>query len=402
MQHYNPEQIAFLQEIRNSISLKKQNEPTYLSKVEFALWQTEHKDYFLHRGFLSIWDGIDVPKDAHEIVIEKRTSREGVKPYLVFENPEHFSGYCRNAHLLGVEVYSLFEDRFFNTIKSISKTYSVPLSAFDELQNEIEKFVGLSYSLEDENITDEQLYGSLYNYLRKTIPQKATTVFGGYGAIVNIDISDWEETLNTDESSIDALVTYIDEDFEELNISSVLEKILEKLCILQSNKDSKCDIKDNYLRQIIYSDRATGEFILYHYSSLINRKSVWRPIAFSYQVQYSHSHGDKYLKNPVYVQKCGSITIGEMISSQIESYSGSNKKALSSMASLAEQAKKEDLYQKPLAECAENTEQIGKALSKELRTEEAITALARALLVAGLEKEHMTSFYETKGDEYHE
>ncbi|MDO4801815.1 MAG: hypothetical protein Q4A15_06585, partial [Prevotellaceae bacterium] len=111
---------------------------------------------------------------------------------------------------------------------------------------------------------------------------------------------------------------------------------------------------------------------------------------------------DKYLKNPVYVQKCGSITIGEMISSQIRSYSGSDKKALSSMASLAEQAKKEELYQKPLAECAENTEQIGKALSKELRTEEAITALARALLVAGLEKEHMTSFYETKGDEYHE
>lgn len=401
MQYYNSEQITILQEIRNSISLKKQNEPTYLSKVEFALWQTEHKDYFLHRGFLSIWDGIDVPEDAHEIVIEKRTSREGVKPYLVFENPECFREYFSNAHLLGIEVYSLFEDRFFNTIKSIANTYSVPLSAFDELQNEVEKCVGLNYSLEDVNITDEQLYGSLYNYLRKTIPPKATTVFSGYGAVVNIDISDWEETLNSSESSVDVLVTYIDEELEKLDISSVLEKILLMLR-MPSDKNSKNDIKDNYLRQIIYSDRATGEFILYHYSSLKNRKSIWRPIAFSYQVQYSHSHGDKYLKYPVYVQKCGSITIGEMISSQIESYSSSNKKALSSMASLAEQAKKEDLYQKPLAECAENTEQIGKALSKELRTEEAITALARALLVAGLEKEHMTSFYETKGDEYHE
>ena len=72
------------------------------------------------------------------------------------------------------------------------------------------------------------------------------------------------------------------------------------------------------------------------------------------------------------------------------------------MSVLSDKAREEGVYQKPLSECAENTEQIGKSLSKELRTEEAKSALTRALLITALEKEQMTSFYDAKGDEYHE
>lgn len=402
MQHYTSEQVIFLQEIRKSILMKKQNSPAYLSKDEFAAWKGNHDGCYLHKGHLSIWNDIIIPEGSKEIVVEKRSSRENEKPYLVFDNAVCFRNYCRNAHLLGVEVYTLFENRFSNTIKSIAKTYSALLSSYDELQNEVEKSIGLNFSLDDIDISDEQLYGTLYSYMKKTVIQKAYTVFLRQGIFVDLDISDFEKLLLNDDTEFIESVTCTNINEKEIDLKALFDKIAGLIEELTADKTSKYDVKDNLLRQVINSEIATGEFVLRHYALLNNRKSVWRPIAFSFQVQYSHDHGEMYLKNPSYVQKCGGITIGEMISSQIESYSGSNKKALSNMHSLLRRAKDEGVFQKPLSECTESTEQTGKALSKELRTEEAKSALARALLITALEKEQMTSFYEIKGDEHYE
>lgn len=393
---------VYLDEIRRSIIEKRKNEPKELTADDFIAWKSEHDGYILHKGYLSIWNGITIPDNACEIVIEKRMTRENAKPFLIFNNPGCFKEYCRHSHLLGVEVYSLFEDRFDNTIKSIATTYSAPLSSYDILQEEVEKFVGLNFKIEDDEIADEHLYASLYNYLRKVIPQKAYTVFKSQGIIIDIDIYDFENLFSTNDDEFISSVTCAYVDDEKIDLKAMVCKISDMMVKLTSDKNTKFDIKDNLLRQIVYSDRATGEFVLYYYSLLNNRKSLWRPIAFSYQVQYSHDHGEMYLKNPTFVQKCAAITIGEMISSQIESYSNSDKIALRNMSVLSDKAREEGVYQKPLSECAENTEQIGKSLSKELRTEEAKSALTRALLITALEKEQMTSFYDAKGDEYHE
>lgn len=409
---YSADQIAKLDEIRKYLTIKEKNAPCFLSAEEFGEWEKCHKNYFLHRGYLSIWDGIEVPSGIDEVVIKKGSSKDGVKPYLVFSDVEAFYEYCRNAYFLGVESFALLEDKFIPQIESLARKYSVPAAACDGLQSEIEKFVGLNFTADAAVASNEQLYGSLYNYYKRAVESKAGQIFVKYGIVINIDISEWEPTLSLEYYPNSAYISLTDLDTEEIDPKRLLFKILDLMDKLESKKDSRFDMKDNLLSQVVCSNRATREFLSDYYAALKDRRSVWRPVAFSYQVHFAHDNGVKYLKNPAFIQTCGDTSIGEMIENQINTYKSAdiNEKALGNMYSILNRMRDENIQNITLVECAGNSgqsgkasEQIGKALSKELRTEEARGSLARALLVSVLERTEATyHFADAKGEDYHE
>lgn len=409
---YSADQIARLEEIRKYLALKEKNAPCFLSAEEFGEWEKCHKNYFLHRGYLSIWDGIEVPSGIDEVVIKKGSSKDGVKPYLVFSDVETFHEYCRNAYFLGVESFALLEDKFIPQIESLARKYSVPAAACDGLQSEIEKFVGLNFTADAAAASNEQLYGSLYNYYKRAVESKAGQIFVKYGIVINIDISEWEPTLSLEDYPESAYICHTDLDTEEIDPKRLLFKIIDMMDKLENKKDSRFDMKDNLLSQVVCSACATKEFLSDYYAALKDRRSVWRPVAFSYQVHFAHDNGEKYLKNPAFVQTCGNTSIGEMIESQINTYKSAdiNEKALDNMYSILNRMRDENIQNTTLIECAGNSEQsgkaseqIGKALSKELRTEEARGSLARALLVSVLERTEATyHFADAKGEDYHE
>lgn len=413
---YSVEQNAVLQEIRKYLALKEKYAPVFMSAEEFGEWQKHHGNYFLHKGYLSIWDGIAVPPGYDEVVIQKKRTRDGAKPYLIFRDAEAFQEYCRNAHLLGAASVTLLENKLISLIESEARKYGVPKSACDELQSELEKFAGLNFTADVSVVSEEQLYGSLYNYYKKGVAQKAAQIFKKYGIIIDIDISEWESTLSLEEYPEITTVTYtIDDDADEIDFNCLLPKVIGLMDKLGNELGSKFDMKDSLLRQVVCSERAAKEFISGYYASLKERRSVWRPIAFSYQVHFAHENGMKYLKNPAFIQACGNVSIGEMIESQIRAYevmiesrihtyeeSSRNEKALSSMHSMSNRVHDENIQNATLLGCAGNPEQIGKALSKELRTEEAKCSLARALLASALERSEAAYFADVKGEDYHE
>lgn len=409
---YSADQIAKLDEIRKYLALKEKHAPCFLSVEEFGEWEKCHKNYFLHRGYLSIWDGIKVPFGIDEVVIKKGRTQGGVKPYLVFSNAETFHEYCRNAYFLGIESFALLEDKFIPQIEFLAQKYSVPAAACDGLQSEIEKFVGLNFTADAAVASNEQLYGSLYNYYKRAVESKAGQIFVKYGIVINIDISKWEPTLSLQDYPESAYISHTDLDTEEIDPKRLLFKIIDMMDKLENKRDSRFDMKDNLLSQVVRSDRATKEFLSDYYAALKDRRSVWRPVAFSYQVHFAHDNGVKYLKNPAFIQTCGDTSIGEMIENQINTYKSAdiNEKALGNMYSILNRMRDENIQNITLAECAGNSEQsgkaseqIGKALSKELRTEEARGSLARALLVSVLERSEATyHFADAKGEDYHE
>lgn len=402
---YSVEQNAVLQEIRKYLALKEKYAPVFMSAEEFGEWQKHHGNYFIHKGYLSIWDDIAVPPGYDEVVIQKKRTRDGVKPYLIFRDAEAFQEYCRNAHFLGAASVTLLDNKLISLIESEAEKYRVPKSAYDDLQSELEKFAGLNFTADVSVVSDAQLYGSLYNYYKKGVAQKAAQVFKKYGIIIDIDISEWESTLSLEECPEIAVVPYtIDDDADKIDLNRLLLKVIGLMDKLGNENGSKFDRKDSLLRQVVCSERATDEFISSYYASLKDRRSVWRPIAFSYQVHFAHENGMKYLKNPAFIQACSNVSIGEMIESQIHTYKAGNisEKALSSMYSVSNRVHDENIQSATLLRCAGNPEQIGKALSKELRTEEAKCSLAKALLVSALEKSEAAYFADVKGEEYHE
>lgn len=409
---YSANQIARLEEIRKYLALKEKYAPYFLSAEEFGEWEKCHKNYFLHRGYLSIWDGIEVPSGIDEVVIKKGSSKGGIKPYLVFSDAEAFYEYCRNAYFLGIESFAFLEDKFIPQIESLAQKYSVPAAACDGLQSEVEKFVGLNFTADAAVVSNEQLYGSLYNYYKRAVESKAGQIFVKYGVVINIDISEWEPTLSLENYPESAYISHADLDTEEIDPKRLLFKIIDLMDKLENKKDSKFDMKDNLLSQVVRSDHATKEFLSSYYAALKDRRSVWRPAAFSYQVHFAHDNGVKYLKNPTFIQTCGDTSIGEMIESQINTYKSTdiNEKALGNMYSILNRMRDENIQNTTLAECAGGSgqngkapEQIGKALSKELRTEEARGSLARALLVSVLERSEAAYYSaDVKGEDYHE
>lgn len=409
------EQIAILHEIQKYLALKEEYAPMFMSAEEFSEWQKFNRNYFLHRGYLSIWDGIAIPSGIDEVVVEKKRTRYGEKPFLVFRDAESFHEYCRNAYFLGIESFALLADRFIPLINSLAHEYSVPAAACDGLRLEIEKFVGLNFTKNAAVVSDEQLYGSLCNYYKNAVRSKAGQVFVKYGIVIDIDVSEWESTVSSENCPESAYISYIDSDdldTEEIDPRRLLFKIIDLMDKLENKKDSRFDMKDNLLSQVVRSEQATKEFILNYYASLKDRRSVWRPVAFSYQVYFALNNGAKYLKNPAFVQACSNTKIGEMLEDQINTYKSIdiNEKALGNMYSILSRMHDENIQNTTLIKCAGDSEQIGKAfeqigkaLSKELRTEEARDSLARALLVSVLEKPEATpSYADVKGEYYHE
>lgn len=408
---YSAGQIAKLDAIRKYLALKEKHAPVLLSAEEFGEWEKCHKNYFLHRGYLSIWDGIEVPFGIDEVVIEKKRTRDGAKPYLVFSDAEAFHEYCRNAYFLGIESFALLEDKFIPKIKSFVKEHGGPAAACDDLQSEIEKFVGLNFTKDAAVVSNEQLYGSLYNYYKSAAESKAGRVCIEYGMVIDIDISEWEPTLSLEDYP-ESAISCTGFDTEKIDFRQLLFKIIDLMDKLENKKDSRFDMKDNLLSQVVRSGRATKEFLSNYYAALEDRRSVWRPVAFSYQIHFAHDNGVKYLKNPAFIQTCGATSIGEMIESEITTYKNAdiNEKALGNMYSILNRMHDENIQNKILIECAGDSgqsgkasEQIGKALSKELRTEEARSSLARALLISVLERsEAIYHFADAKGEVYHE
>lgn len=398
------EKKKILQEIWKCLAEKENSAPVFLSAREFDEWRKCHGNYFLHRGYLSIWDGIAVPPGSEEVVIEKRRVREGTKPYLIFGSVESFHNYCRNAHLLGAMASALFGEGLLSRIELMAKDHNAPASACDELQEALERSVGLNFMADASAVSDGQLYGSLYNYYKKAISQKAATVFAKYGLIVDVDISEWDGVLSSGDDLESICVSRTDFRGEEIDASRLFGKIIELMDRLSGQKDSRYDIKDNLLGKVVRSALATKEFISDYYANLRDRKSVWRPAAFSYQVYFAHENGTEYLKNPHFVRTCGNMSIGDMVESQIHASKSVNidQKAISGMYSILNRVRYENLQDTVLIECAENVEQIGKALSKELRTEEAKNALARALLVSVLKENRTADFSDGREEDYHE
>lgn len=398
------EKKTILCEIRKCLAGKKENAPALLTSGEFDEWRKNHENYYLHRGYLSIWDGVAIPSGAGEIVIEKQRVRDGGKPYLIFGNEESFYGYCRNAHLLGAACSALFGDGLLSRIEASARAYHAPASACHDLQELLEKSVGLNYMADAAAVSDGQLLGSLYNYYKKAISQKASSAFAKYGLIIDMDVSglDAEPASGNDPEIL--CVSRADSCAGGIDAAALLGKVIGLMDRLADQENTRYDLKDNLLGKVVQSDLATKEFISSYYASLENRRSAWRPVAFSYQVNFACENGIKYLKNPDYVRVCGDTPIGRMAESQIRvgQAAGFNQKALDGMYSVLDRVRRERLQDTALAECANNAGQIGKALSKELRTGEAKNALARALLVSVLGEKRTADFSEGKGEEYHE
>lgn len=406
MAPYSPKQIALLSEIRKCLTYKTAHSPALLSSEEFDRWQSAHRDCFLHRGYLSIWEGIEVPSGCREVAIEKKRVRNGAKPYLVFEDAGTFHAYCQNVRLLGVEAFALLEDRFAPQIRKAAVEYGVPPSACDDLQTELEKFAGLNFTAGSPEMSDEQLYGSLFLYFKRALSQKAVSVFAKYGVLADIDVSELDIAL-PEEDSTDDFLPYASGTAlrtEEVDAKRLLEKIISLMERLEQEKDTKYNQKDHLLSQVIRTARATGEFLSCYYASLQARRSVWRPVAFSYQVWYAHDRGAQYLKNPAFVQSCGHMAIGGMIGELVHvgQSAGLGQAALDGMYAISGRVSEEKIRDTALLGCADGPEQIGKALSKELRTKEAKYSLAKALLTSALDRSRADDLSPWKGGECHE
>lgn len=406
MCNYSTKELAILREIRKCLAYKVKYAPVSMSVDEFSQWQDRHRNYYLHSGYLSIWDGIEVPSGYDEVVIQKRHTRNGANPYLVFRDVETFHEYCRNAHFLGVESFALLENKFSRQIKSFAEEYHVPESAYDRLQSELERFMGLNFmaDVSAQPVSDRQIYGSLYNYFKCALQQKAVSVFGKYGMEIDIEAVKWDAAISLEDTPEVICVAHADLREDKVDPHKLFEKIIDLMDRLESDKDTRYDLKDNLLSQVIRTDRATNEFISSYYSALKDRRSVWRPAAFSYQILYAHDKGTKYLKNPVFIQACGNMSIGGMMESQINMYNCAHisEMAYQNMLSLWQTMKNENVQDTTLLACAGDAGQIGKALSKELRTEEAKGSLARALLVSVLDKSEDCHFGDMEGVDYHE
>lgn len=414
MHSYSVEELTVLCEIRKCLVNKAKYAPVYVSADEFSQWQDRHRNYYLHSGYLSIWDGIEVPSGYDEVVIQKKRTRDGAKPYLVFRDVEAFHEYCRNVRLLGVESYVLLEKKFSKRMMAFAEEYRVPESAYDRLQSELERFMGLNFmaDVSAQSVSDRQIYGSLYNYFKRALLGKVASVFGNYGIEIDIDTAELNMSLSSEDSPETICILRVEFEEDKVDSKLLLFKIIDLMDKLENKKDSRFDMKDNLLSQVVRSDRATKEFLSNYYAALKDRRSVWRPVAFSYQVHFAHDNGVKYLKNPTFIQTCGDTSIGEMIENQINTYKSAdiNEKALGNMYSFLNRLRDENIQNITLVECAGNSgqsgkasEQIGKALSKELRTEEARGSLARALLVSVLERSEATyHFADAKGEDYHE
>lgn len=406
MAAFNPtEQTALLSEIRKSIAGKASCAPVSLSSEEFGEWRQHHAGFFLHSGYLSIWGGIEAPPGTGEVVIEKKRTRKGAKPYLIFRDAQAFQGYCREARLLGAAAFMLLMKDVLPLIEAKARSYGVPASACDELQAELEKCVGLNFTADASAASDEELRGSLMNYLKRALPQKAAVVFLKHGVEVDIDLPEWEKTMPGVDSAEDVYISCANPGGADgVDRSRLLGKIIDKIGELASPEGTKFDMKDCLLGRVTESGPATREFLSSYYADLKERRSVWRPIAFSYQVSYAHDRGREYLKNPAFIRACADKSLGDMMEGQIQAGKNAHfpQAALGGMYALYDRAREEKLQDAALIACAENAEQIGKALSKELRTQEAAASLARALLVFGLEKEEIPGSWDQKGEAYHE
>lgn len=403
---HSAEERTILQEIRKCLVEKEKHAPVFMAADEFSQWQGRHKDHYLHNGYLSIWNGIEVPSGHGEVVIRKKRTRDGEKPYLVFRDAECFHEYCRNARLLGVEAYALLGNKFSGRIKSIAREYLVPESAYDSLQAELEKFIGLNFTMEApaQTVSDGQVYGSLYNYFKRSVRAKAVSVFKKHGIEVDVDSVEWDAALSTDDSPEVICMARADGKEGAVDANRLLDKILELMDRLEGRKGTKYDMKGNLLSQVVQTDRATNEFISCYYSALKARRSVWRPVAFSYQVLYAREKGTEYLKNPTFIQTCGNMSIGGMMEGQINAQKGVglSEKAYQGILSLWRMVQDENVQDTTLLACAGDAGQVGKALSKELRTDEAKEALARSLLVSVLARKEDFRSSDAEGVECHE
>lgn len=403
---FTPEQLELLQHIRGSIAGKAASAPLQLSAAEFDRWRQSHAGFFLRSGYLSVWDGINVPPGTGEIVIEKKGAREGTKPYLVFRDEEMLGACCRNMNILGRTAYRLMEDRFSERVRRDAQSYGVTDSACIALQSELEKFVGMHFMADVSAISDEALYASLYQYFKRAVPSKEESVFRRFQSETPIDIRQRDARHPIRElagSSYDTTFSH-DEDVKESDPASLYRKIVDMLDKLKDQKDSKYDMKDRLLGPVALSTAAANAFLSQYYACLREREAVWRPIALAGQVCYVHDQGEKYLKNPAFVRACGDMTLGDMLERQIDvcREAGISSRAVNNMYAFAERVREENSWDRLLSKCACSTEQIGKALSKELREEETCCALAKGLLVLHMGEGAIHDASDRKGEYCHE
>ena len=378
---------VIIKSLRECIDKKNIFKPYPLSKAEFDEWFQINPDSYIHDGLMSLWEKI-VHTENHPVVIRKKGGRDSDKPFLVFDSNKQYEEYCDFCRKIGVFSYYLVDEWLTAKLTTMAKANNLPEVVVEEIQSAIECNVGLYYELPDENATDEHLFLAVCAYIKKIAPQKAATVFGKYcGMLVYIDGYDFEFFGSDDEEEGPVLIAPDDSYSDNVNYDLLVNDVMKTMTTFLNSKDAgkRYDIKDNLLPVVISSKNSVLKFLEEYYPKIKNRVSVWRPVSLGYQITYSFENGQEYLKNPVFISKCSDTTLGAMILQQGD-FSRGKRSVFLAIGDLEKVLAKYRQLDIRFIECAESAEQIGKALSKELRTKETLAALAKSLPIAAAEK----------------
>lgn len=374
--------------IRSAAVRKDELTPALLTRSEWEGFLVQHPGTHVYRGLESVWTTQD-SSDDQPVVIRKLGGRDSEKPFLAFLSADHFLRYGKCCRDIGTCAYYLVEEWMTPRLYGLATRQGLSDDAVDEARSAIEYNVGIHWDLPDHQMTDEHLFRSLCAYIAKTATNQTERIYSKLSRqFVYIDAYTFDFLSDEDGEEPLGVISDAYSDSDEVDYGGLVDRVTQMITALFSANTSgrRYDIKDHLLPQIIVSVCATHRFLKEYYAGIEGRAVVWRPVVLGYQVVYSHEHGSAFLKNPRFIVACGQTTLGAMIDSQIGFCAGEHFTS-DAMKNTAERMQRESLMCVRLSECAASSEQIGKALSKELRTAEAIEALAKALPFAAAEKD---------------
>ena len=399
------EHADLLSRIRSYAAEKSLYQPAVISAEEYCIRAAADKDMVTVKGLASIGKGaIDGASGA--IAVMKAGGRDNGKVYYIFETPEQLRRYSDACSLLGAAAYYLFESKLNTVVRSAALNNGLPETACEEVQDAVEFAVGINYHIPDPDISDDCLSAALYVYIKRTTIQKASEILGKLkNRFIYIDSYDYDFTGGSEDdipSSVSAELTEPD----SVSITRLADSIGAILRTLtdDSSADQRCDIKDSLLPKVACSRRAAVAFIREYYERVGSRSSVWRSVALAYQLVYSGDNGLIYLKNTAFIKRCGDTAMSEMICSQRAAAEAlKERRALTGIDRTEETLRLKGILFSVLNCFASSPVQIGKALSKELRTRDALEALSTALAVYAAEETGYDKYCGFSGEEaYHE
>ena len=396
------EKRLLLKELRSLDAEKKRLKPAVLDSDAYQRWLAAHPDALLLRGLSALRQG-SAGGARGAVALQKAGGRDNGRAYYVFESEKQLKDYSDACRLLGTTAYFLFESRLSPLIYAAAKQYRLSEAAFEEVRDAVEYSVGLYYEIPDAVTDDDSLSASFYSYTKRTAIQKASEIFGTMqNKFIYIDAYDFDITggdVVFPEEEIPGMVAAGKTASDSVSTERLTERVKAVLLSLAagSGAQSRYDIKDSLFPMAARSRRAVVVFIRAYYEQLKGRASAWRSVALAYQLTYAHRRGTGYLKNPAFIQACGGTSMNEMLTEQkLLARPKTERLAIAAIGKASLLLREKGVLFSVLNSFAASAGQIGKALSKELRTSEALDALSAALAVASIEAEHREE------EEYHE